>query len=247
MEKMNPYDALLKNSKKQEKRVHDFANHFSTLNYLIRNQHFPEAEHYIEQLITDLLSTQEEFDQLEHYKKHLLYQLYSLKLLLRSETTDTMLGHIRQMHTQLDALIPEIYCDHSLLNAVLCKKKREATERHVEVDYIIAFPKETSIPDPQLVSVFFNLLDNAIEACVQAQIQKPFIRLKVGYKGNMLSIHMVNSKDPMISFSGKTTKIDQLHHGFGLQIIDDIVRSRLGYVQYKDLGDTFESRLMFEI
>ena len=63
MEKMNQFDVLLQNSKKQEKRVHDLANHFSTLNYLIRNQHFPEAEHYIEQLILEFLSTQEEFDQ----------------------------------------------------------------------------------------------------------------------------------------------------------------------------------------
>ena len=79
MEKMNQFDVLLQNSKKQDKRVHALANHFSTLNYLIRNQHFPEAEHYIEQLILEFLSTQEEFDQLEHYKKHLLYRLYSLK------------------------------------------------------------------------------------------------------------------------------------------------------------------------
>lgn len=247
MDKINPYDALLQNSKKQEKRVHDFANHFSTLNYLIRNQHFCEAEHYIEQLIADLLSTQEEFDQLEHYKKHLLYQLYNLKLLLRSEATDAMLGHIHEIHKQLDTLIPEIYCDHALLNAVLCKKKREAIKHHINISYAISSPKEVSMPDPQLASVFFNLLDNAIEACRQSQTQKPFIQLKVGHKGNMLSIWMLNSKNPNISFSGKTTKIDKNQHGFGLEIIDDIVRSRSGYIQYKDLGDTFESRLMFEI
>lgn len=247
MEKMNQFDVLLQNSKKQEKRVHDLANHFSTLNYLIRNQHFPEAEHYIEQLISEFLSTQEEFDQLEHYKKHLLYRLYSLKHLLRSETTDIVLGYIHQIHRQLDTLIPEIYCDHALLNAILCKKKLEAIEHHININYVISFPKEISIPDPQLASVFFNLLDNAIEACQQSQIQKPIIQLKVGYKGNMLSIHMLNSKNPTIRFSGKTTKSDDKRHGFGLKIINNIVQSRLGYVQYKDLGDIFESRLMFEI
>lgn len=247
MDKFDQYNALWKNLKNQEKRIHDFANHFSTLHYLIRNQHLAEAEQYVIALISHILTTQEETRQLEQYKKHLLYQLYTLKLLLRSEATSKLLVYIKQMHAQLDTFTPEIYCNHPILNAVLCEKKRIAIEHHINIQYSISFPEKIDMPDIKLLSIFFNLLDNGIEACIQSHAQKPFIRLKVNHKGNMLSIQMTNSKNPTIPFTGKTTKENSQSHGFGLQIIEETLRDHMGYSKWIDHTDTFESILMFAI
>lgn len=247
MDKYSQYDALWDDLKKQEKRIHDFANHLSTLHYLIRNQHLEEAEHYIVELIQHILSFQEEYEQLEHYKKYLLYQLYSLKSLLRSEATSDLLIYIKQMHSHLDTFTPEIYCNHPILNAVLCEKKRRAIKHHIDIHYRISLPPKMDIPDPQLLSIFFNILDNAIEACEQSQCLRPFIRLNVHYKGNMLSVRMINSKNPNIPFTGKTTKEDTEFHGFGLQIIEKTVKEHFGHCKWIDHQDTFEAILMFAV
>lgn len=247
MENYSHYNALLENSKKQEKWVHDLANHLSTLNYLTRNQHLAEAEDYIQQLVSYILKSQEEDDSLQNYKKQLLNQLYMLRSLIEFQSTGDALLYIRHMHQQLDTVAPEIYCDHPLLNAVLCEKRQVCKRYLIDISYNISLPKKMDIPAPQLLSIFFNLLDNAIEACINASTQKPFIQLKTNFKGNMVSIRMLNSKNPKVEFTGKTTKENISSHGLGLQIIEDAIKDHLGYSKWMDHGSVFESILMFKI
>ena len=46
------------------------------------------------------------------------------------------------------------------------------------------------------------------------------------------------------SLARKTTKSDSLSHGFGLSIIEEIVKSYDGFCEWEDRGNIFESRIM---
>ena len=132
-------------------------------------------------------------------------------------------------------------CQDNLLNAILDGKKKLASREHIQVDYEILLPENCRIPDTDLSSVIFNLLDNGIDACVHSNSRDPFIRLSLYQNKDFLTFHMENSKNPDTPFSHKTTKEDTQSHGLGLSIIEEICSKYDGTYQWQDLGNTFDS------
>ena len=100
-------------------------------------------------------------------------------------------------------------------------------------------PKRTDIAFNELASIFFNLLDNAIEACQKITENARFTRLKTKYVRRILSIHMENSNNTKIIFKKQTTKADILSHGFDLSIIEDIVLAHNGSYNWLNYSSTF--------
>ena len=98
------------------------------------------------------------------------------------------------------------YCQDNLIQAILEGKKLRAEQYHIQVSYEIFLPDKLSIEITDLCSVFFNLMDNAIEACLQSGSQRPFIRLSTEFSGECLSIYLHNTKNPEQIFNHQTTK-----------------------------------------
>lgn len=143
------------------------------------------------------------------------------------------------------------YCQDNLIQAILEGKKLRAEQYHIQVSYEIFLPDKLSIEITDLCSVFFNLMDNAIEACLQSGSQKPFIRLSTEFSGECLSIYLHNTKNPEQIFNHQTTKKESynplLSHGFGLSIIEDICRKYDGAYQWLDRTDYFDSIVLLKL
>ena len=142
------------------------------------------------------------------------------------------------------------YCQDNLIQAILEGKKLRAEQYHIQVSYEIFLPDKLSIEITDLCSVFFNLMDNAIEACLQSGSQKPFIRLSTEFSGECLSIYLHNTKNPEQIFNHQTTKKESYNplpsHGFGLSIIEDICQKYDGAYQWLDRTDYFDSIVLLK-
>lgn len=142
------------------------------------------------------------------------------------------------------------YCQDNLIQAILEGKKLRAEQYHIQVSYEIFLPDKLSIEITDLCSVFFNLMDNAIEACLQSGSQRPFIRLSTEFSGECLSIYLHNTKNPEQIFNHQTTKKESYNplpsHGFGLSIIEDICRKYDGAYQWLDRTDYFDSIVLLK-
>ena len=143
------------------------------------------------------------------------------------------------------------YCQDNLIQAILEGKKLRAEQYHIQVSYEIFLPDKLSIEITDLCSVFFNLMDNAIEACLQSGSQKPFIRLSTEFSGECLSIYLHNTKNPEQIFNHQTTKKESHtplpSHGFGLSIIEDICWKYDGAYQWLDRTDYFDSIVLLKL
>ena len=140
-----------------------------------------------------------------------------------------------------------ICCTDPIVDGILQSKKTECIQHNISFEYTILFPEKNDFSFSVLISLFSNLLDNAIESCQMTSSPNPEIKLSIDYKGDFLVIFMQNTKDASLIFhsaSRKTTKTDSLSHGFGLSIIEDIVKSHDGFCEWNDRGDVFESRIM---
>lgn len=135
-------------------------------------------------------------------------------------------------------------CSDSLISSILDSKKSSAAEYGIQVTYQIVLPKDCDTVHASLSSIFYNLLDNGIEACQRQDGSNPFILVTSKITNDFLIIHMINSKSKKEHFSHRTVKKDNLSHGLGLSIIEDIVQKYDGSCEWLDLGTEFESTVM---
>ena len=104
-----------------------------------------------------------------------------------------------------------------------------------------------SIPDHHLCSLVANLLDNAIEACVQTETRQIQVVIAEDPAAQMLELKLQNSKNSSQKLHAneagigyQTTKEDRGSHGYGTQIIQRIVDENGGTIRYVDAGDTMQ-------
>ena len=153
------------------------------------------------------------------------------------QLTDSFLSDFQ--HTRLHPC-----CEDNLILAILESKRLVAEQSNIQVDYHILLPEDSLITSADLSSVLFNLLDNAIDACREADTETPSLSLQISPSKGFLAVIVKNSKNPHIPFMHSTTKTDAANHGLGLSIVEDICRKYDGSYQWNDRGDIFESGVL---
>lgn len=144
-----------------------------------------------------------------------------------------------------------VYCSNTFINAILQAKKSEADKYQIHTDFHIRLPRLDGnlnrLNETDLCSLLFNLLDNAMEACRSADTPSPFFSLKIYGKGDILHLHMINSKNSSVVFNRKTTKADACTHGFGIIIMEEIAKKYNGYCLWEDKKETFCSGIILNL
>ena len=100
-----------------------------------------------------------------------------------------------------------------------------------------------------LVSLFGNLLSNAIEAEEKlTNKDQAYILLKVAEKGKMVSIHIENYYSEKIIFQNglpQTSKEDSQYHGFGVKSVHYIVKKYHGTMFIQQENNVYEVNILF--
>lgn len=119
-------------------------------------------------------------------------------------------------------------CDNRLINAILTDKFAEAESKGVQVSVTGNLPEKLHIRGNDLCSLFVNMLDNAIEACMkipEGGEKKIHIALKM--KKDFVYFNVINSSLPVPKADGgrlATSKEDNGKHGYGISIMQRIAR-----------------------
>ena len=138
-------------------------------------------------------------------------------------------GTPAELRAYLDELtqykVPYSYCldtHRPIVDVLLSQKQALAKSNEIQVrmelDDLSAFP----LPDDDLVVVFSNLFDNAIEACKKIAIKNQRkIMFKVKVEDGIGYIYIENTTNEPVKISNNrimaTSKKDSLAHGFGLK------------------------------
>lgn len=132
-----------------------------------------------------------------------------------------------------------VQTQNPILDTLINLKIETALENNISIDTDIFYPSSgnTIIENVDLICLFSNLLDNAIESAERVDSAERKISLHVTPQYNLLYINLVNSKAETIkSASGKfiSTKTNPNEHGLGTQIIDRIVKKYNGEITYSE-------------
>ena len=137
-------------------------------------------------------------------------------------------------------------CENKVVDAILLNKLTLAKEKNIPMYIQAILPVELKMDDLDIVSLFSNLIDNAMEANESLPRESRFISVTSGVFANVLYVAVENQKEKgkRIHFgSGHTSKEDVLYHGYGTKIIRRIVERYEGHIQVVDLEDRVKVQL----
>ena len=131
---------------------------------------------------------------------------------------------------------------NKMADAILNSKLSMAREKEIKVKAEAKIPVSLTISELDLCIVIGNLLDNAIDACMELPVEERLIRIYMEMKGNYLYLALTNTAKGKKKKHFLTTKGEG--HGFGLTRVDGIVKKYGGYITRASEDEAFSTEVL---
>lgn len=163
----------------------------------------------------------ENFDRQRRKTHEYKNQMLCIETLAENEEYDKLKSYVKSITGNLNRELDMIDTNNKIVNAVLNAKYHEAVDNNILMVFKINDLSGINISDEDIVQVLSNLLDNAIEAARQCDINHRLIKLKFTCEDahTILSVSNTYKYEPQITDDGYmiTRKEEKQEHGFGLR------------------------------
>lgn len=129
-----------------------------------------------------------------------------------------------------------------MADAILNSKLSLAAEKEIQVKAEAKIPVSLTVSELDLCIVIGNLLDNAIEACMELPPDRRLIRIYMEMKGNYLYLALTNTAGGDKKQSFATTRGEG--HGFGLARVDAVIQKYGGYITRASEDEAFSTEIL---
>lgn len=148
-----------------------------------------------------------------------------------------------KLHDYLETISEELFEDsarvwsgNTIVDLILNSKKSYVESRDIKVEINTEVIAKFPLANREIVSLFGNLLDNAIEACQKMNVSEKWIDIRIHKRHDVLCIEIENS----IAESPKekngeliSDKRENRVHGYGLKNVKRIVSAHEGTYSYE--------------
>ena len=165
------------------------------------------------------------------------------------EKGDTMRAEelLKKMINKTDSVFEEtVTLSHSSINAIVNYKLNCAKQSGIYCTSMIQDDFD-SFEEYDIVMLFANLMDNAIEA--SKEVNSPRIDIAITTKMNYLSIVIGNKIEKSVlsvNSSLKTSKSNKEQHGFGIQSVKQIADKYYGMTDFYEQDNMFYADIMLK-
>jgi hypothetical protein len=176
----------------------------------------------------------------------------TIQTLVKNGETLKAKEYTLDLEQQYRALRKDFFCNNKIINAVLSQKAKICEQSNITYDAEINIKEELPFSDIDLMCVYSNLLDNAIEGCQRNECSDNYIQVKSIIVGDYLAIKIINSKPEEKSTTKEqqkamTWKKDKGMHGYGLRIIEEIVERYDGQKEFNMNGREYSAMVMLKM
>lgn len=192
--------------------------------------------------------TSKKYDAIRHDLKNHFQLLYDLNKAGKNDTVGEYLTA-----TGLVAENNKIYIKTGCfaLDSVINGKLALAESKGIKAKTDCKIPADIKISPIDIGILFGNLLDNAIEGCMNCKTGEKIIKILLQYRGNRAIICVQNSADltKIVTKGNKLISTKNTYgHGIGLSNINDIVRKYNGMMQIASEDDLFRVNItLFDV
>lgn len=189
--------------------------------------------------------------QMRHYKSYQKYtesfrafkhdyqsMMASLKLLIRENDNEKALELIDDMFNEMQKKVQvhKKYSDSVILDGILQDLANICEEYEIRFSSNVSVPRDTKMTLLNMIRIFSNFTNNAVEACQKVPVSERFIEIVSSNQQQWATLQVVNSYDGKVcTKNGKllTTKIEKQSHGMGMMIVKEIAENLGGFVIYE--------------
>lgn len=148
-------------------------------------------------------------------------QITTLCQMLDTKKYDLALSYAKNLSGEVYYCLYHIKTNHDIIDLILNQKDQAAQKKDIILDIRSEDLSSLNLPAENLVIIISNVLDNAIEACQKVKTKK-IIKVKLSIENTIFIFSVINpveEKIEIVNNRAKSTKIDSITHGLGLQII----------------------------
>lgn len=162
------------------------------------------------------------------------------------EIVNELEGNIKMGDTNI------IYSTNEILNTILAERAIEAENKGIELSiFVERFLNVDFISSADMISMFGNLLDNALEAAAQCENGDRKVDVKL-FMGNqyMLVLYIKNSFTVSARREGEkllTTKTEKQFHGLGIGIVNKLAEKYGGVLMLEEKEKNFITTLSISV
>lgn len=150
----------------------------------------------------------------------------------RGESSEAM-EYTKDISKMLLPLVPHKYVNNNILNIILNDKAETAKKNGIEFICYMEEMDYSFIRSSDITTIFSNLLDNAIEACIKKEKGR-YMDIRTMSRGDMLLIQIKNSiEEKPIWQEGKPVSQKGQNHGIGLKNVEKVVVEYNGSVDFE--------------
>lgn len=171
------------------------------------------------------------------------HHVHTIQLLLENDRHDEAVDYAGEILRQQSHYSQLGQCQNPVVDAFLFSRIQEAERLHIPVDTDIVLPAELPIPNVDLVILFGNLMDNAIESCTG--LEHPDIRLSAQLRRGYLSVTQSNPATERQE--EKKRRIPELERGVGLHILEDLARKYDGTCTHEIADGRFSISVVLKL
>ncbi|MEG6523439.1 sensor histidine kinase [Desulfotomaculum sp. 1211_IL3151] len=158
----------------------------------------------------------------------------SVKILMRNQDFEKAARMLDEIHDtmQRDVLVHKTYSDNIILDAILQDEANSCEEKGIRFSAVTHLP-ENIMKELDIVRVFSNIIDNAIDACNKLSGPDRYIEITSDANEDWITIEVSNSFNGdlnMVNDMPETTKEDKDFHGLGLRIVTETIEGLGGLV-----------------
>lgn len=177
-------------------------------------------------------------------ERHDFYKhLSSLRQMLIQEQYPGARKYVDELFEERNAISAKIIADtgNYTLDSILNYEYERAKAYDIEISYDCEIPKELELSPKDMSIILMNLLDNAIEAVRKEEEKK--ITCKIVYRKPQLLIRVTNPCTGETGTLGKTTKKNEVEHGYGLKNVEKVTNQYLGTMKVERKKDEFDVKI----
>ncbi len=168
--------------------------------------------------------------------------------LARLGENQKIMSLITDMNIEIEKIRKKRYCQHPIVNAILCEAEERASQNHVQYDVIINPVIDFSyIDDFSLISMIGNLINNALEAAIKCE-ETRFVSVEAHLTSNkkfiVICVRNGFQEGPVMKNGEyQTNKLDKAKHGIGIKNVKEHAESYGGFLLLETAEDIFTATL----
>lgn len=185
-------------------------------------------------------SLTEQYEQIRTMRHDIYHHLNTINILLREGNTAEASEYADQLMPLHENISKLGTCRNSVVDAFLSSRIQDAEEHGISVKADIMIPTELNISNTDLIVLFGNIMDNAIEACGCADVKEISLRSHVK-KGYLI----VTESNPAVKApQEKQRRIPELERGVGFRVLSSLAKKYDGSFAHGIKNDMYTVTVM---